>query len=185
MADDLYSQPMRAAEAPVDVDALNAWLDAQLGRTLVLVTLRRSGGTGGDLLVEWREQTQAFPTVLLTEEMADGISVAEVLARISQRDPDVLLVCDDTGEGTPSSETEAANRWRASVLDIAEGRNLFERMQIVLVGVGMTRKAARAKGFEDGFASDQPLAEALATLAREAVTRAAYRRYGSSPPCYL
>jgi hypothetical protein len=49
----------------------------------------------------------------------------------------------------------------------------------------MTRAAARRCGFEDGFAVDQPLVAALTILAREAVTRAAYRRYGSSPPCYL
>lgn len=184
MADEPYDQPMRAAEAPVDVAALNAWLDAQLGRPLALVTLRRPGGSGDDMLAAWRAQLPAFPTVLLTEEVTDEATAAEALARIAQRDPDALLICDGAGE-EPVLDSDAANRWRASILDMAEGRNLFERMQIALVGVGMTRKAARAKGFEDGFASDQPLAEALATLAREAVTRAAYRRYGSSPPCYL
>ena len=185
MADDPSSQPMRADEAPTEVDALNAWLDAQLGRPLALVTLRRSGGRGDDILAEWRAQLSAFPLVTLAEEVADDASLAEALTRIAQRDPDALLICDDVGEGVSSDDADSVSRWRGAMLDIAEGRNLFERMQIVLVGAGMTRKAARAKGFEDGFASDQPLVETLAILAREAVTRAAYRRYGSSPPCYL
>jgi hypothetical protein len=96
------------------------------------------------------------------------------------RDPDTLLVCEDAG-----GDAEAAQRWRAAVLDAAEGRNLFERMLIALYGAGVTRAIARKLGYEDGFAPDLPLADALAILAREAVTREAYRRYGSSPPCYL
>jgi hypothetical protein len=179
MADDALDQRMRAPQAPTEVAALNAWLDAQLGRTLTIVTLRRSG-PADDPLAGWRGQIQQFPLVQLLEEETDEAQIAEALTRIALHDPDALLVCDDTPDAA-----DAAQDWRAAVLDIAEGRNLFERMLIALVGAGMTRRAARARGYEDGFAPEQPLAEALATLAREAVTRAAYRRYGSSPPCYL
>jgi hypothetical protein len=185
MADDTLDQPMRAPQAPVEVAALNAWMDAQLGRPLTIVALRRAGDSGADPLAGWRAQLPQFPLARLLEEQADEeqadeAQIGEALARISQLDPDVLLVCDEA-----SGDADAAQHWRAAILDIAEGRNLFERMEIALVGAGMTRPAARARGFEDGFASDHALAETLAILAREAVTRAAYRRYGSSPPCYL
>ncbi|HZC04637.1 MAG TPA: hypothetical protein VE338_03280 [Ktedonobacterales bacterium] len=183
MADDTLDQPTRASQAPTDVTRLNAWIDAQLGRTLTLVALRRSGANGedsGDPLENWRLELPLFPCVQLIVEVTRDEPITEALARIAQRDPDTLLVCDDA-----SNDAEAASHWRAAVLDAAEGANLFERMEITLVGVGMTRAIARSRGFEDGFASDQPLAEALAVLAREAVTRASYRRYGSSPPCYL
>jgi hypothetical protein len=184
MADDTLDQPMRAPEAPEDVAALNAWMDAQLGRPLTIVALRRTEADGADPLADWRAQLPQFPLARLLAEEADETQIAETLTRIAQLDPDALLVCDEAGDDA-SGEADAAQRWRAAVLDIAEGHNLFERMEIALVGAGMTRPAARARGFEDGFASDHPLAEALAILAREAVTRAAYRRYGSSPPCYL
>ena len=180
MADDTLDQPTRAPQAPTDVAALNAWMAAQLGRPLTLVALRRAGASGADPLADWRAQLPRFPLACLLEEQADEAQIGETLAHIAQLDPDMLLVCDEA-----SGDVDAAQRWRAAVLDAAEGRNLFERMEIALVGAGMTRPAARACGFEDGFATDQPLAEALAILAREAVTRAAYRRYGSSPPCYL
>ncbi len=188
MADDTLDQPMRAPVAPEDVAALNAWMGAQLGRPLTIVALRHAEADGADLLAGWCAQLPQFPLVRLLVEQADEAQIAEALARIAQLDPDALLVCDEPSDepsGEASGDAVAARRWRAAVLDIAEGRNLFERMEIALVGVGMTRLAARACGFEDGFASDHPLAEALAILAREAVTRAAYRRYGSSPPCYL
>jgi len=188
MADDTLDQPMRAPVAPEDVAALNAWMDAQLGRPLIIVALRRAVASGADPLAGWRAQLPQFPLVRLLEEVADEAQIAESLTRIAQLDADALLVCDeasDEASGDASGDADVARCWRAAALDIAEGRNLFERMEIALVGAGMTRPAARAHGFEDGFASDHPVAEALAILAREAVTRAAYRRYGSSPPCYL
>ena len=174
MIDDPLGQPARASEAPSEVAALNAWLDAQLGRPLVLLALRRAGD---DRLADWRAQVPQFPLVTLDELALGDEPLAETLAQVAQRDPDVLLVCDDAGDATQA--------WRAALLDTAEGRNLFERVEITLVGKGMTRATARHCGFEDGFAADQPFVVALAILAREAVTRAAYRRYGSSPPCYL
>jgi hypothetical protein len=174
MMDDPLDQPARAPEAPGEVAALNAWLAAQLGRPLVLLALRRAGD---DRLAGWRAQLPQFPLVTLDELMVGDDPLAETLAQVAQRDPDTLLVCDDAGDATQA--------WRAALLDTAEECNLFERVEITLAGDGMTRAAARRCGFEDGFAVDQPLVAALTILAREAVTRAAYRRYGSSPPCYL
>lgn len=176
--DDPLDQPTRASEAPGEEAALNAWLDAQLGRPLVLLALRRAGDeSGGDPLAGWRAAATRFPSVTLEELTAGDEPLAETLARVAQRDPDALLVCDDGGDDTQA--------WRAALLNAAEERNLFERVEITLAAAGMTRASARRRGFEDGFATDQPLVAALAILAREAVTRAAYRRYGSSPPCYL
>lgn len=178
MMDDPLGQPARAPEAPGEEAALNAWLEAQLGRPLVLLALRFAcGDASNDPLAGWRAEAPRFPGVTLEELVAGDESLAETLARVAQRDPDALLVCDSGGEGTQS--------WRAVLLNAAEDRNLFERVEITLVADGMTRAIARRRGFEDGFATDQPLVVALAILAREAVTRAAYRRYGSSPPCYL
>ncbi len=176
---DQPGQPALAPQAPTDVAALNAWMDAQLGRPLTIVALCRSGA-GADPLAGWRAQLRAFPRVRLLVEEAGDAPIAEALARVAQSDPDTLLLCDDT-----SGDAAAAQRWRAAALDTAEGRNLFERMLIALYGAGVTRAAARAQGFEDGFAPEQPFAAVLAILAREAVTRETYRRYGSSPPCYL
>ena len=181
-AADTSGEPQRAAQPPADAAQFNAWLDSALGRTLTLVTLRRAGvaGDDGDTLVGWRAEAGAFPRVRLIEEaQAEGEPLQQTLARVAQRDPDALLVCD------AADDTEEAQRWRAALLDAAEGLNLFERTLITLAGVKMTRPVARKRGFEDGFALERPLGEALAILAREAVTREAYRRYGSSPPCYL
>ncbi len=107
---------------------------------------------------------------------------AATLAHLAQIDADVLLVCDDAldVDGLPTP-----GNWRAAMLNIAEGFNLFERMLVAWFGVSVTRTAARQAGYEDGFAPDQPLSEVLAMVARQAVTRDMYRRRGSSPPCYL
>lgn len=178
MAGDIRDQPGRAPEAPSDTAALNAWLDAQLGRTLIVVALRRVDA-GEDVLASWRAQAEAFPRMRLEViEVAASANLTATLTDVARRDPDALLVCD-------AGDREDAQRWRAAILDAAEGANLFERMLIALHGVGMTRAIARQRGYEDGFATDQPMGTALAVVAREAVTRATYRRAGSSPPCYL
>ena len=176
--DDPLDQPTRAPEAPGEEAALNAWLGAQLGRPLVLLALRHtSDDAGGAWLASWWVEAPRFPGVTLEELTAGDEPLAATLARVAQRDPDALLVCDGGGDDTQA--------WRAALLNAAEDRNLFERVEITLAAARMTRTIARHCGFEDGFATDQPLVVALAILAREAVTRAAYRRYGSSPPCYL
>ncbi len=178
MAGEIDGQPSRAPEAPEDVAALNAWIDAQLGRTLTLVALTRVGAAS--ILDGWREQMSAFPRVrLLVEAVAPDASIPDALARAAQHGPDALLICD------AGDDEDDARRWRTAVLDIAEGRNLFERMLIGLCGAGMTRAVARKLSFEDGYATDQPFAQALAIIARETLTRETFRRYGSSPPCYL
>ncbi len=178
MAGEMFDQPSRAPEAPEDVAALSAWIDAQLGRTLTLVALTRPDSTA--ILDGWREQLPAFPRVrLLVDVVGPDTSIPDALARAVQHDPDALLICDAGGD------TEDARRWRSAILDVAEGRNLFERMLIALCAGGMTRAIARKLSFEDGYATDQPFARALAIIARETLTRETFRRYGSSPPCYL
>lgn len=175
-----------ASLAPADPMQFTAWLDDALGRPLTIVALRRASdvGAAGEArdapLAAWRAQLVAYPSVRLLAEELDDESGDEALARITQRDPDVLLVCAGA-----TSDAAAAGGWCAHILDVAEGLNLFERMLLARCGVGVTRANARAAGYEDGFAPDQPLADALAILAHEAIAREMYRHRGSSPPCYL
>lgn len=174
-----------ALQSPTDPAQFTGWLDEALGRPMLIVALRRAGAPvdgGADPLAGWRAQLGAYPGVrLLVREIGDAPD-AEALARIAQLDPDILLVCEDAhdagGMSTPSD-------WRAAILDVAEGLNLFERMMLAWYGAGVTRATARKSGYEDGFAPDQPLFDALVILAREAIGRETYRRHGSSPPCYL
>ena len=172
-----------ASLAPADPTQFTAWLDDALGRPLTIVVLRHVGEAGAardEPLGVWRAQLVAYPSVRLLTEDLDDESGDEALARIAQRDPDALLVCANA-----TSDAAAAGGWCARILDAAEGLNLFERMLLARCGVGVTRANARAAGYEDGFAPDQPLADALAILAHEAIAREMYRRRGSSPPCYL
>ncbi|HEU0028134.1 MAG TPA: hypothetical protein VFQ25_13555 [Ktedonobacterales bacterium] len=174
-----------ASQAPTDPAQFTDWLDEALGRPMLIVALRRGGPSmngGDDPLAGWRAQLGAYPGVrLLVQEVGDAPD-AEALARIAQLGPDVLLVCEDANSADGAATSGA---WRAAILDVAEGLNLFERMLLAWYGAGVTRAMARKSGYEDGFAPDQPLVDALAILAREAIGRETYRRHGSSPPCYL
>ncbi len=179
MADDIYGGAT-AAYAPTDPTLFSAWIVDTLGRPLVIVALRHE--EEGNPLADLRAQLRAYPSVrLLVEVVADATDTA-ALSRIAALEPDTLLVCEDARDpdGAPT-----AGAWRTAILDAAEGLNLFDRMLIAWRGVGVTRASARAAGYEDGFTPEQPLADVLAILAREAITRASYRRQGSSPPCYL
>ncbi len=183
MAGDGFGGP--ASQAPIDPAQFTDWLDDALGRPMMIVALRRAGAAtegGDDPLAGWRAQLGAYPGVrLLVKEIGDAPDAA-TLARIAQFDPDVLLVCENArdagGAATPGE-------WRAAILSAAESLNLFERMMLAWYGSEVTRAAARASGYEDGLAPEQPLSDALAILAREAIGRETYRRHGSSPPCYL
>ena len=183
MADNWYGGP--TSQAPTDPAQFTDWLDAALGRPMTIVALRRAGAApvgGDDPLAGWRAGLGAYPGVrLLMKEIGDAPD-AETLARVAELAPDALLVCEDArdagGVATPGE-------WRAAILSAAEGLNLFERMLLAWYGAGVTRAAARASGYEDGFAPDQSLPDALAIFAREAIGRETYRRHGSSPPCYL
>lgn len=181
----MASDPFGGAppQAPTDPAQFTDWLVEQLGRPLLLVALRRAADDGGaDALAGWRAGLAAYTGVRLLVEAIGGAPDTATLARIAQLDPDALLVCEDARD---SSGAPTPGDWRAAVLDVAEGLNLFERMLLAWYGAGVTRAAARATGYEDGFAPDQPLPDALAILAREAIARETYRRRGSSPPCYL
>ncbi len=183
MAGDWFGAPV--PQAPTDPAQFTAWLDDALGRPMLIVALRHAGGAARrarDPLAPWRERLEAYPGVRLRDWEIGDAPDAAALTAIAQLDADVLLVCEDahdaSGAATPSE-------WRAAILDAAEGINLFERMLLAWYGVGVMRAAARKAGYEDGFAPDRPLPEALAILARETIGRETYRRYGSSPPCYL
>jgi len=181
MASDPFGGP--TAQAPADPAQFAAWLDETLERPLTIVALRRAGDDGdAEPLASWRAGLAAYPGVRLLVEEIGGAPDTATLARIAQLDPDALLVCEDARD---SSGAPTPGDWRVAVLDVAEGLNLFERMLLAWYGAGVTRAAARAAGYEDGFAPDQPLPDALAILAREAIARETYRRRGSSPPCYL
>lgn len=187
MAGDLSGEATMGA--PNDPAQFTAWLDAALGRPLALVALRRVGAQD-DPLAAWQASLAAsYPSVrLIVEEIEEASSteaLTAALARIAQRDPYVLLVCADAQSAGEADADDAAENWCARILDAAEGLNLFERMLLARYGSGVTRASARARGFEDGFSPDQPLPDALAILAREAIARETYRKYGSSPPCYL
>lgn len=188
MTDDWFGR--RTSEVPTDPARFATWLDAALGRPLVIVVVRHAGASatagdaepGGDALAGWRAQLGAYPGVRLVERAIGDAPEAPALASIAQLDPDVLLVRE------PARDRDAKDtpgNWRTAMLGAAEDLNLFDRMLIAWLGVGVTRARARAAGFEDGFSLDQPFANVLAVLAREAVAREPYRRRGSSPPCYL
>ena len=49
----------------------------------------------------------------------------------------------------------------------------------------VTQARARRAGCDAGFAPVTPLAQVMAALARDVAGREAFRRGGSSPPCYL
>ena len=183
MAGDWFGGP--TSPAPADPAQFTDWLNEALERPMLIVALYRAGALadgGDDPLAGWRAQLQAYPGVRLLMRAVGDAPDAATLSGIAQLDPDALLVCEDArdsdGAATPSD-------WRAAILSVAEGLNLFERMMLAWYGAGVTRAAARASGYEDGFAPDQPLSDALAILAREAIGRETYRRHGSSPPCYL
>jgi hypothetical protein len=169
-----------AAYAPTDPTLFSAWIVDTLGRPLVIVALCHDGE--GNTLADFRAQLRAYPSVRLLVEVIGDAPDTAALSRIAALDPDTLLVCEDASDaaGAPT-----AGAWRAAILDAAEGLNLFDRMLLAWRGVGVTRTSARAAGYEDGFAPEQPLAAVLAVIAREAITRESYRRQGSSPPCYL
>jgi hypothetical protein len=177
MAGDTFQQA--AAQTAMDAAQFTAWLDAELGRPLTIVALCRTASSD-DLPALWREALASYPCVRLVAETLGESSVADALARIALSDPDALLVCEQA-----DAAGEQPGGWRVEVLSVAEERNLFERMLLARYGAGVTRANARKQGYEDGFAPEQPLAEVLATLAREAIGRESYRRRGSSPPCYL
>ncbi len=183
MAGDWLGGP--TSQAPTDPMQFTDWLDEALGRPMVIVALRHAGAAARgdcDPLAPWRTRLGAYPGVRLRDlEMGDAPDAAALTA-VSQLDADVLLVCEDAYD---ASGVATPGEWRAAILDAAEGINLFERMLLAWYGAGVTRAAARKAGYEDGFAPDQPLPEALAILARETIGRETYRRHGSSPPCYL
>lgn len=179
MAGEIYGGA--ASPPPSDPAQFTDWLVGQLGRPLLIVALRRADAAA-DPLAGWRAGLAAYPAVRLQVEAIGDARDAATLSRIAQHDPDALLVCEDAHDASGAS---TPGEWRAAILDAAEGLNLFERMLLAWYGAGVTRAAARAAGYEDGFAPDHPLADALATLAREAIARETYRRRGSSPPCYL
>ncbi|MDE3230231.1 MAG: hypothetical protein KGO05_10145 [Chloroflexota bacterium] len=170
-----------ALSAPTNPTLFSAWLADALGRPLTLVALRRADGPA-EPLAAWREGLAAYSGVRLLTETLDDAPDAAALSRIAQRDPDALLICEDARD---ASGAPTPGAWRAAIIDAAEGLNLFERMLLAWCGVGVTRTSARAAGYEEGFAPDDPLPATLATLAREALARESYRRKGSSPPCYL
>lgn len=170
-----------ALSAPTNPTLFSAWLADALGRPLMLMVLRRADATA-EPLAAWRAALAPYSGVrLFTETLGDSPDAA-ALSRIAQQDPDVLLIWEDAhdADGAPTP-----GAWRAAILDAAEGLNLFERMLLAWCGAGVTRASARAAGYEEGFAPDDPLPATLATLAREALARESYRRRGSSPPCYL
>lgn len=188
MASDSMSDSMSGAtsRAPSDAAQFTAWLDAELGRPLTIVALRRrnaSGAASDEPLAGWRDQLAAYPGVRLLTEALDGMPGEEALASVARRDPDALLICADIEDSTDAAD--GADDWCARILDAAEGLNLFERMLLARYGAGVTRANARAAGYEDGFSPEQPLPDVLAILGREAIARETYRRRGSSPPCYL
>jgi hypothetical protein len=127
-------------------------------------------------------QLNAYPGVLLLVEAIGDRPEGTMHAHLAALDGDVLLVSEPAldlrGRATPGD-------WRTAILRHAEDLNLYEHMLIAWHGAGVTREIARAAGFEDGFGAEVPPSFALAIFAQETITRAAYRRRGSSPPCYL
>src|SRR5579859_5440542 len=123
MAGDWFGGP--TSPAPTDPAQFTDWLNEALERPLLIVALCRAGALadgGNDPLAGWRAQLQAYPGVRLLMKEAGDAPDATTLSHIAQLDPGALLVCEDARD---SSGAATSGDWRAAILSVAEGLNLF------------------------------------------------------------
>jgi hypothetical protein len=182
--------PRTLESAPQDTRAVDAWIGEKLGRRLIVVALTpsiRQGhgvkqaqgtgrGQGQEALARLCAGLAIYQEVRVALAEIAG-SLAETLAAVAQLAPEVILVW-------VTEPSEAGQRWAREVLALCDEVGLLDRSFVALAGEGVTRRGARALGFEDGIGADTPLGEVVWLLAREAVAHDELRR-GSSPPCYL
>ncbi len=190
------------ANVIASAQALDGWLRANLGRRLTLALARP--------LPTAHEAWQALQTeidhcqevrLLALDALhggADGVSAVsqrqsssweQVMRQALQQDVDALLIWYEAGAADAPTANNSADQLR-KITQAADALNAFDHITLALIGPGMTRTTARALGFEDGFPLDDATAQAdtlaaLVTLARVTLDAEAYRRRGSSPPCYL
>lgn len=183
---------------------LDAWLREHLERRLVAagLTLTLAGdGTTGEPPAPWLAGLAAYGEVR-ARWIPAGIALADGLRRAAEQDPDVLLCwmeaadttevtevteAGDTATATATGEDveEHAHAMLARLVAHADDLGLRERCVIAVVGPAVTQARARRAGCDAGFAPVTPLAQVMAALARDVAGREAFRRGGSSPPCYL
>ena len=188
MADAEAESPRTLESAPHGAQAVDAWIREQLGRRLTVVALtpgaeqgqetEQSAETeqGREALARLCAGLSSYQEVRVALAEAAG-SLAETMAAVAQLAPEVVLVW-------VAESGEAGQRWAREALAVCDGLGLLDRSFVALAGEGITRRGARALGFEDGIGADTPLAEVVWLMAREAVAHDELRR-GSSPPCYL
>ncbi|HEY7834402.1 MAG TPA: hypothetical protein VIG30_12575 [Ktedonobacterales bacterium] len=179
--DDLSREPPSAE--------LDAWLRARLERPLLAVglTIAIAGGAGatGDPPAGWLAACAPYGEIHLLWLPA-GLRLDEALRRAAEQDAD-LLCCWLEGPLAPSdlAHADPAHGLLSRLVARAEGLGLRDRCVIALVGPAASQQRARRAGCDAGFAPNAPPARVLAALAREVAGRDAFRRGGSSPPCYL
>lgn len=168
--------------------ALDARLRAELGRQLVIVVLTPDAEVQRETLAIFAASCAAYSEVrLIIAELAESAApetLETTFRQAIQHDPDALLIWR-AASGPLEEMADSERQWHRMLLDAADHVGLFDRALLALLGADVARASARALGYEDGFTSTQPLAEMLDALARDALTREAYHRRGSSPPCYL
>lgn len=172
--------------------AVDDWLRRALGRQLQLLPLAPLDA-GEDarlaaLLAALRRCAEIRLVGAATQEPSEGasrVSDEDLLRAGLRADVDIVLVWAPEGALPAASGAQGGEpAWYRGVLTRIEDVGLRDRAFVALVGPAVTRVAARALGYEDGF-TDVPTAALVVALAREAVRREEYLRRGSSPPCYL
>lgn len=170
---------------------INAQLRLELGRRMTIALLDAPGGGGAgfdELLARLAIYPEVRVLVVRSERKQDEQALEGMLAEVLREGADSLLVWTN-GEATAVNKGDHAcsptENWVRLVESVAERLLLFDRCFIALIGEGVSRAGARKLGFEDGFASEAPVAEMVRVLVRETLAREAYGRRGSSPPCYL
>ena len=188
--DELSSEP-----SPAELDA---WLGERLERPLLAVGLTLAVGSGaetggatatelvtGDSPAQWLAACAPYAELHL-RWLPTGLRLDDALRRAAEQDAD-LLCCWLDGSPAPSvaQGDDPARGPLTRLVARAENLGLRDRCVIALIGPAASQERARRAGCDAGFAPGTPLAHMLAELAREVAGRDAFRRGGSSPPCYL
>ncbi|MEO7000165.1 MAG: hypothetical protein ABI274_00040 [Ktedonobacterales bacterium] len=195
-----------AAEAAEheQITRIDTWLRANLGRRLVVALVLADRSLAPDDQAGFRqllERFSAYAEVWTPPSQPVGGSVEAALRGALAFDADAILVWMDWAQADATCVQPQAQQltpdqraalhtapYTASARDtlaLAEQLGALDRCFSALIGPGVSRDAARALGYEDGFPADGPTPALIEMLGNEALARETYRRQGSSPPCYL
>ena len=178
-----------AVDLPEALASVDAEPRAALDRRLTVAVLEPPGGDSGctALLARLAALSELRVLAKAPGERPDEARLQALLREVAQADAEALLVWSDAEAlAAPAGDNgDLRHGWPRRVLGAAEDLNLLDACFTAPIGPGVTRQAARALGYEDGFADATPVVVVARTLVREALARAEIRRCGSSPPCYL